>query len=142
MISLNVRPCECHNPKSSIFKSVAVFIDQRGDCDVGDKFRFDQGYKPTPLYLFPSLFSLTARFHKNLVVGATDTSPQVTTPSPENYQVCARLDGGLNSSTTYRLTCTALAEGRYVVVQYMAETFLELAEVQVYEGNDLYVSEI
>ena len=70
-------------------------------------------------------------FH-NFIVGLTNVSPNISTPTLYNYTVCGQYPGAVRNGTTVSLYCQVkLPPFRYVVVQIPMRGHFVLCELEV-----------
>jgi len=70
--------------------------------------------------------------YDNFIVGLTNISPNVSTVTPWNYDVCGQYPGAVPSGTTVSLYCREnLPSFRYVIVQLPLTDNLVTCEVEV-----------
>jgi len=74
----------------------------------------------------------------NFVIGLTDVSPAVTSPTLWNYDVCAQYPGVVGDGATVYLPCTTvMPPRRYLIVQLEVSEYLNFCEIEVYVRRKL-----
>ena len=71
----------------------------------------------------------------NFVIGLTNVSPSVTTPTLWNYAVCGQYPGAVAAGATVNLTCTCnMPAYRYLIVQFPStpDNGANFCELEVY----------
>jgi len=73
-----------------------------------------------------------ARRSNNFVVGLTNVSPLISTPTLWNYTLCGQYPGDVPSAATVSLYCPYnLQPFRYVIVQIPRTDLMNICEVEV-----------
>jgi len=68
----------------------------------------------------------------NFIVGFTNVSPNVSTPTLYNYTLCGQYPGAVPNATTVSLYCQAnLPPFRYVIVQIPLSVYFVACEIEV-----------
>jgi len=77
-------------------------------------------------------FVCTDHKYDNFIVGLTNVSPTVSTPTLWQYEVCGQYSGTVPHAATVSLYCQAcIAPFRYVIVQLPLYDHLVACEVEV-----------
>jgi len=77
-------------------------------------------------------FVHTAHRYVNFIVGLTNVSPNISTPTLYNYTLCGQYPGSVTNGTTVSVKCRDnLPPFRYVIVQLPLSGFLVACEVEV-----------
>ena len=101
--------------KNSSFSSMIAYLTLSRQVWIGCTF-FVSGYRSN-----------------NFIVGLTDVSPAITTPTLWNYDVCGQYPGVVPYESTVKLACTAeMPPRRYLIVQIeRANDVLNFCEIEV-----------
>ena len=67
----------------------------------------------------------------NFVIGLTNESPSVSTPTLWNYTVCGQYPGAVPSGGTVSLYCPNLPPFRFVIVQFPITSNMNFCELEV-----------
>ena len=83
-------------------------------------------------YTLLLLFVCIAYRSNNFIVGLTNVSPNVSTPTLYNYTVCGQYPGAVPAATAVSLYCQDnLPPFRYVIVQMPRTDYLIICELEV-----------
>jgi len=74
----------------------------------------------------------TEHKYNNFIVGLTNVSPKVSTPTLYNYTMCGQYPGAVPNGTTVSLYCQdKLPPFRYVIVQLPLQMNFVACEIEV-----------
>jgi len=97
--------------------------------------------RANPLLAYLLSYSLTCTVgdrSRNFVIGLTDVSPTVKTPTLWDYDVCGQWPGAVGRGATVHLRCADnLPPRRYVILQLPSTNYLNFCELQVFVKRTL-----
>jgi len=74
----------------------------------------------------------TARKSDNFIVGLTNVSPLISTPTLWNYTLCGQYPGAVPAAATVSVVCPyGLPPFRYVIVQFPITDQMNICELEV-----------
>jgi len=80
-----------------------------------------------------TLICYTGYRANDFIIGLTDISPTVRTPTLWHYDVCGQWPGVVDEGATVHLRCAdSLPPRRYVIVQLPHTNYLNFCELQVF----------
>jgi len=78
------------------------------------------------------LYAYIGHRYDNFIVGLTNVSPNITTPTLYNYTLCGQYPGAVRNGTAVSLYCQDnLPPFRYVIVQIPLRGHLVACEIEV-----------
>jgi len=103
---------------STVLTMIYLFCESTGNNDIDVMFLYN-------------IFD-TAYRSNNFIVGLTNVSPEISTPTLWNYTLCGQYPGAVPAGATVSLDCQAnLPQFRYVIVQFPITNHMNFCELEV-----------